>query len=205
MRVHGAVVELELTARRWGRWTLATVDVDAHDRGGLTRRAVRVDLGQVEVFPQAGSGTLTPIPVRLPDRIGEHTSRQSGEGLEVVGVRPYVHGERQRRIHWPATTRRGGAIQLNQFAAERAADVVVVLDAFADLRDPATGASSLDDSLRVAAGIVRAYLRSHDRVGVVSVGGKVYWLQPGTGEEYFYRLVQTVLDVRRDLNFNTPT
>ncbi|WP_256914906.1 hypothetical protein [Streptomyces hilarionis] len=28
-------VELVLTAQRWGRWTLGTVDVDVYDRGGL--------------------------------------------------------------------------------------------------------------------------------------------------------------------------
>jgi uncharacterized protein (DUF58 family) len=199
----GAQLTLGFVARRWGRWSLGTVDVDIHDRGGLVRRTLRVELGQIEVFPNPADGGLTPVPVLLPGNLGEHTSRLQGEGVEVIGTRPFVWGERQRRINWPATTRRD-AIQLQQFASERAADVVVLLDAFADLRDPATGGSSLDESLRVAAGIVRAYLRSHDRVGVVSVGGRLHWLQPGQGEQYFYRLVQTVLDVRRDLAYQTP-
>jgi uncharacterized protein (DUF58 family) len=201
--VTGPVVTLGFSARRWGRWSLGVVDLDLYDAGGLARSTLRVDLGTVEVFPSPAEGSLTPIPVRLPDRLGEHTARQSGEGIEVIGVRPHVWGERQRRIHWPSTTRRGG-IQINQFAAERTADVVVLLDAFSDISDPLTGGSSLDDSLRVAAGIVRTYLRSHDRVGIVSVGGRVHWLQPGTGDAYFYRIVQTVLDVRRDLAFHTP-
>ena len=198
--VSGPVVTLGFLARRWGRWSLGVVDLDLYDEGGLVRRTVRVDLGRIEVFPHAADGTMTPIPVRLPDRLGEHTARQSGEGIEVVGVRPYVWGERQRRIHWAATTRRG-SIQINQFAAERTADAVVLLDAFADVADPATGVSSLDESLRVAAGLVRTYLRSHDRVGIVCVGGRLKWLQPGSGDAYFYRIVQTVLDVRQDLSF----
>ncbi|MBF9071396.1 DUF58 domain-containing protein [Streptacidiphilus fuscans] len=199
----GAQLTLGFVARRWGRWSLGSVDVDLYDLGGLRRRTVRVDLGQVEIFPVPAEGGLTPVPVRLPGNLGEHTSRQHGEGVEIVGVRPFVWGERQRRINWSATTRRG-SIQLQEFASERAADVVVLLDAFADMRDPSTGGSSLDESLRVAAGIVRAYLRSHDRVGVVSVGGRLHWLQPGQGDQYFYRLVQTVLDVRRDLAYDTP-
>jgi uncharacterized protein (DUF58 family) len=201
--VAGPVVTLGFTASRWGRWSLGVVDLDLYDAGGLARSTVRVDLGEIEVFPVPADGTLTPIPVRLPDRLGEHTARQSGEGIEVIGVRPHVWGERQRRIHWPSTTRRG-SIQINQFAAERTADAVILLDAFSDVADPVTGASSLDESLRVAAGLVRTYLRSHDRVGIVSVGGKLHWLQPGTGDAYFYRIVQTVLDVRRDLTFHTP-
>lgn len=203
VQVEGRVVTLGFAAARWGRWSLGVVDLDLYDAGGLVRQTVRAELGEVEIFPLPVDGRFTPIPVRLPDRLGEHTARQTGEGIEVIGVRPHVWGERQRRIHWPSTTRRG-SIQINQFAAERAADAVILLDAFSDIADPATGRSSLDESVRVAAGLVRTYLRSHDRVGIVSVGGKLHWLQPGMGEAYFYRIVQTVLDVRRDLTFHTP-
>ncbi|WP_416485991.1 DUF58 domain-containing protein [Streptomyces sp. CL12] len=195
-------VDLVLTVRRWGRWTLGTVDVDVYDRGGLARRTVRVELGEIAVFPLPGHAGLTPIPVRLPQRLGEHTAAQRGEGIEVTGVHPYARGERQRRIHWPATTRRG-ALQVHQFAAERTADTVVLLDVLADVVDPVTGASSLDETFRAAAGLVRAYLRAHDRVGVVSVGGATRWLQPGGGQGYFYRIVESVLDVRKDAAYRT--
>jgi uncharacterized protein (DUF58 family) len=203
LSISGPVVTLNFTARRWGRWSLGTADVDLHDVGGVGRRTVRVELGDVDIYPLPADSALTPIPTRLPNRLGEHTARQSGDGFEFAGVRPYAWGDRQRRIHWPSTTRRG-EIQITQYAAERAADAVVLLDAFGDLRDPATGRSTLDDSVRAASGITRAYLRSHDRVGVVSVGGKLRWLQPGTGGGYLYRIVETVLEVRRDLGFHTP-
>ncbi|SEG70165.1 Uncharacterized conserved protein, DUF58 family, contains vWF domain [Actinacidiphila yanglinensis] len=198
LAVGRARIELRLTAERWGRWTPGTVDIDLYDTGGLARRTVRVDLGEVEVFPLPTAAGLTPIPVRLPTRLGEHASPQRGEGIEVIGVHPYVRGERQRRINWPATTRRG-SLQLHQFAAERAADTVVMLDVFGDIRDPVTGLSSLDETFRAAAGLARAYLSTHDRIGVVSIGGATRWLQPGSGDAYFYRIVQSVLEVRKDL------
>jgi len=197
-------VVLTFTARRWGRWTLGTADLDLHDRGGTLRRTVRVDLGEAEVFPVPADGGLTPVPVRLPERLGEHSTTAHGDGVEVIGVRPHVWGERQRRIHWAATTRRG-SIQIQQFAAERAADTVIVLDACVDLLSPAGDRSTLDEALRVASGIARAYLRGHDRVGTVSLGGQLRWLRPGTGDAHFYRIVQSVLDVRRDLSFSVPT
>ncbi|NED00662.1 DUF58 domain-containing protein, partial [Streptomyces sp. SID6648] len=75
----------------------------------------------------------------------------------------------------PSTTRRG-SVQLHRFAAERAADTVMLLDAFGDVLDPVTGLSSLDETVRAAAGLTRAYLRTHDRVGVVSTGGTTRWL-----------------------------
>ncbi|MEU3470655.1 DUF58 domain-containing protein [Streptomyces sp. NPDC006687] len=191
-------VELLLTVQRWGRWTLGTVDVDVYDRGGVARRTVRAELGEAAVFPVPGHAGLTPVPVRLPHRLGEHTAAQRGEGVEVTGVHPYARGERQRRIHWPATTRRG-TVQVHQFAAESAADTVVLLDALTDVADPVTGASSLDETFRAAAGVVRAYLRTHDRVGVVSVGGTTRWLRPGSGQGYFHRITESVLEVRKDL------
>ncbi|HTJ68399.1 MAG TPA: DUF58 domain-containing protein [Actinospica sp.] len=199
---HGAVLDLEFTARRWGRWSLGTVDVDVYDRGGLARQTVRVELGECEIFPLPDESTLTPIPTRLPNRLGEHTSRQRGEGLEFVGVRPYRWGDRQRRINWAATTRRG-SVQIGEFAAEQATDAVVLLDAFGDVVGT-HGGSTLDDSVRVAAGIARAYLRSHDRVGIVSLGGRLRWLTPGTGSTHLLRIVESVLDVRRDLGYQTP-
>ncbi|MCX4745515.1 DUF58 domain-containing protein [Kitasatospora sp. NBC_01287] len=202
-RISLDTVTLELTATRWGRWSIGHVDLDVYDTGHLTRRTVRVELGEIEVFPVPGGARLTPIPVRLPERLGEHTTRQHGEGVEVNGVRPHVWGERQRRIHWPSTTRRG-SIQVNQFSAERAVDTVLLLDALADFRDPATGVSTLDESLRAAAGLTRAYLRTHDRIGVVSIGGTTRWLRAGSGEQHFYRIVQSVLDVRKDLGYRTP-
>ncbi|MET9220941.1 DUF58 domain-containing protein [Streptomyces sp. NPDC088197] len=202
LTVGSSRVELRLTAERWGRWTLGTVDLDLYDAGGTARRTVRADLGEVRVFPVPSRAGMTPIPVRLPQRLGEHTAAQRGEGVEVTGVHPYIRGERQRRINWPATTRRG-SLQLQQFAAERAADTVVMLDGLGDVLDPVTGTSSLDETFRAAAGLVRAYLRTHDRVGVVSVGGTTRWLQPGSGDGYFYRIVESVLEVRKDISYRT--
>ncbi|MFI7008564.1 DUF58 domain-containing protein [Streptomyces sp. NPDC050145] len=196
-------VTLRYTALYWGRWTPGPVDVDVYDTGVTVRRSVRVEAPEVSVFPDAAQARFTPIPVRLPPRIGEHASPQHGEGVEVVGVRPWEPGERQRRIHWPSTTRRD-AVQLHRFAAERAADTVLLVDAFGDVVDPRTGNSSLDETVRAAAGLARAYLRTHDRVGVVSTGGTTRWLRPASGDAAFYRIVESVLDVRKDHRFGSP-
>ncbi|MFD0655201.1 DUF58 domain-containing protein [Streptomyces malaysiensis subsp. malaysiensis] len=136
--VGSSSVMLRHTALHWGRWTLGPVDLDVYDAGGTVRRTVRVEAAEVSVFPYATQARFTPIPARLPQRLGEHASPQAGEGVEVIGVGPWVPGERQRRIHWPSTTRRG-SVQLHRFAAERAADAVMLIDAFVDIVDPVTG------------------------------------------------------------------
>ncbi len=84
---------------------------------------------------------------RLPNRLGEHPARTSGEGIEFFGVREYVPGDRQRSINWAASTRRG-RLQVNTFAAERSQDVVLLVDPTSDVGQP--GSSALDLALRGA-------------------------------------------------------
>lgn len=194
----GSTVIVTLATPRWGSWWLGTAELYLNDAAGLLRAAVMVPLGDLAVFPQATDGSLTPTPVRLPEWIGEHTARVAGDGVEFFGVRPYVWGDRQRRVNWPATTRRG-RLQVNQFAAERATDAVVMIDAYSDIGE--AGRSTLDVAVRGAAGLAQAYLALHDRVGVVSVGGRLRWLGAGSGASRLYRIVETVLDVRRDFGF----
>lgn len=201
-RCVGSTVIVTFSAPRWGRWWLGTAELYLNDVAGLLRAAVMVPLGDVAVYPNATDGTLTPTPVRLPDWIGEHTARVAGDGVEFFGVRPYVWGDRQRRVNWPATTRRG-RLQVNQFAAERAADTVVMIDAYSDVGE--AGRSTLDAAVRGAAGLARTYLKLHDRVGVISVGGRLRWLTAGSGSSRLYRIVETVLDVRRDFGFSGTT
>jgi uncharacterized protein (DUF58 family) len=105
-------------------------------------------------------------------------------------VRDFVPGDPQRRINWPATTRRG-RLQLNMFAAERTQNVVIVADATSDVGE--TGATSLDLALRGAAGTARAYLAARDRVGFISYASNGAWIAPGTGTRQFYRIMNVML------------
>jgi uncharacterized protein (DUF58 family) len=128
---------------------------------------------------------------RLPNRLGEHRARVSGEGIEFAGVREYVPGDRQRSINWAASTRRG-RLQVNTFAAERSQDVVLLADATSDVGEP--GSSALDLALRGAAAAARAYLDARDRVGVITYQwGEVSWLPPGLGRRQVYRIIDSML------------
>jgi uncharacterized protein (DUF58 family) len=128
---------------------------------------------------------------RLPNRLGEHPARTSGEGIEFAGVREYVPGDRQRSINWPASTRRG-RLQVNTFAAERSQDVVLVADATNEVGEP--GSSSLDLALRGVAASARAYLDARDRVGVITYrwGGATF-VVPGLGRRQVYRIIDSML------------
>ena len=104
MDLAGSEITVKLLVPRWGRWSLGAVAIDVHDTAGLRLTSLHADLGEVEAFPVPAPDDTTLTPVRFPDRFGEHSARTPGEGVEFIQVRPYVFGDRQRRINWSATS-----------------------------------------------------------------------------------------------------
>jgi uncharacterized protein (DUF58 family) len=175
---------------RAGRRSLGTLEVTLRDRRRLTEGHAMIDLPTVDCYPQPAAQRTRVVLSRLPSRLGEHPSRSSGEGVEFTGVREFVPGDRQRRINWPATTRRG-RLQLNTFAAERTQNVVIIADASSDVGEP--GATPVDLAFRGAAGAARAYLAVRDRVGFIVYQRSVRWVTPGLGERQYYRIMNLML------------
>jgi len=190
----GARGRWPLRARRWGRHRPGTVRIVCRAAGGMWQAAVGIVPAAVEVFP-AARARASLVPVDLLQRIGEHTGRAIGAGAEFAGIRPYAPGDRLRDINWTVTGRRG-QLHVNQRAAERAADLVVMIDAFSHTGPP--GDSTLDLAVRGAAGLANAYLRAGDRVGAVALGGMLRWLAPAASGRQFYRIVETVFEIRTD-------
>jgi len=110
--------------------------------------------------------------------------------MEFAGVREFVPGDRQRRINWPATTRRG-TLQLNTYASERAQVVVVLADVSTDVGP--VGGSSVDLAIRAAVGATSAYLAARDRVGLISFGRQVRWVSPAPGRRQAHRIMDLIM------------
>jgi uncharacterized protein (DUF58 family) len=175
----GAVdVRWTVRMKRWGRGDSGAVVVRATTAGRLLSATVRCPPVPVEVFPHAPDADAPLVPARLLERVGEHVSRLRGEGTEFADIRPYAPGERLRRVHWAATSRRG-RLHVTSFAAERATDVVIAIDAYSDVGPSRDG--TLDRSLHGAVGLAQAYLRAADRVGVVVLGGSAGGCRPAAG------------------------
>jgi uncharacterized protein (DUF58 family) len=175
---------------RTGRRSLGALEVTLRDRWRLTEGHATLELPIVDCYPMPAAQRKRVVLSRLPSRLGEHPSRSSGEGLEFTGVREFVPGDRQRRINWPATTRRG-RLQLNTFAAERTQNVVIIADASSDVGEP--GSTPADLAFRGAAGAARAYLAVRDRVGVIVYQRSVRWVAPGLGARHYYRIMNLML------------
>lgn len=184
-----------LRPHRWGRWRLGPVTVQVWDEGWGRVRTTRVEVGDLVVFPPPARARDLTVPPRLRTRIGSHVSRVPGAGTEFVGIRRYVPGDVPRRINWPVSTRRG-ALHVNTYADERAAEVVAIVDTTTDLGPH--GDSSLDNAVRGAAAVAQSYLTYTDRVGIIGFGTPMRWLTPDVGARQYYRIVETVLGARRD-------
>jgi len=186
----GAGAGVTVSAPRWGRYPIDAT-VRALGRGGLLEGVGTAPAAQVCVFPVA-----PPQPTALPrtellDRLGTHLTRHTGPGVEYADIRPYVPGDQLRTVNWPVSARRG-ALHITERLTDRAADVVVLFDTYAQPPGPATVAT--ERTARGAAQVVQSALRYGDRAGLVALGGRTTrWLGADIGARQFYRILDTML------------
>ena len=186
---------------RWGRYPPGAVLVTARAGLGGAQVLIRAEPDPLEIFPRPARMRPRLVPAELLRRIGEHTGRAVGAGVEFAGLRPYQPGDQLRDVNRAVSIRRG-QLHVNQRAAARAADLVIMIDAFG----PAEGAvadRTLDLAVHGAATLAAAYLKVSDRAGIVVLGGTLRWLGPAHGMRQFYRIAELLLQARYD-SWATP-
>jgi uncharacterized protein (DUF58 family) len=193
----------ELTFRvrcaRWGAFRVGRLYLRAHDAFGLFRREAVLDRRlPLKVYPSEEHVRNLLRPLETQVFAGNHVARQKGEGIEFADLRPFVPGDRIRHVNWRASARRG-ELWINEHHAERNADVVLLLDSFAEARRG--DRSTLDPALRAAGTLAARYLQQKDRVGFVTFGGILNWLLPTTGAVQLYRIVDAMLDTQIVLSY----
>jgi uncharacterized protein (DUF58 family) len=198
LRARRASARWVIRCDRWGRYSPGAVQVTA--RSGAMQTSRRVELDPLEVFPRPARMRPRLVPAELLRRIGEHTGRAVGEGVEFAGIRPYQPGDQLRDVNRAVSIRRG-QLHVNQRSAARAADLVVMIDAFGD--GGPVSERTLDLAVHGASALVTAYLRVSDRAGLVVLGGLLRWLGPAAGDRQFYRVAEMMLAARYD-SFVTP-
>ena len=185
-------VDVELRCRRWGVYDIGAFEVRAWDVFRLVTWEQRYEpTYSLKAYPKDETVRRLLVPVETQALTGSDVARTKGDGIEYADLRDYVVGDRLRSINWRASARRN-ALVVNERHPERNTDVVLFLDSFADLRGSAR--STLDDAVRAAATIATRYLARRDRVGFVTLGGLLRWLQPGLGMLQHYRLIESLLE-----------
>lgn len=192
-------IPLSLVAAHWGAYRLGELAVRARDRLGVVSFEGRVDPAlPLRVYPRAERLGELIRPFETQPYSGNQVARTKGEGIEFADIRPFVRGDRVRRVNWRASARRQ-ELYVNEAYPERNSDIVLFLDSFAEVAHEDEG--TLDLTVRAAASIARAYLEQRDRVGVVGFGAIVRWLTPSMGCSKIYRIVDALLDTEVGLSY----
>lgn len=183
-----------------GRIDLGRFHLRAWHASGLRVAESRHDEPRrVSVYPPTAPLRHLPRPLRTRSSFGNHVSARLGQGLEPGNIRPYASGDLLRQINW-RTSLRLGRLYVTQFHAERNADVVLLLDTTADIgRRPQ---ASLDVCVKAAASLATTYLLHRDRVGLITYGGNIQWIRPGSGRRQIERLLEALLPASMAANYS---
>ena len=193
--------ELDCTVRceDWGGYVLGDFLLRSRDDFGLLVHEWSLERPRpLKVYPRGEALQRLMRPVETQTFAGNQVPRARGDGIEFADLRPFVPGDRVRRINWRATARRGEP-WVTETHPDRNSDVVIFLDTFLEARREDAG--TLDLAVTAAASLVAHYLREKDRVGLVSFGGVTNWLTTSSGIVQLYRVLDSLLDAEIYLSY----
>ena len=194
-------LELTLRCDRWGSVELGEIRVRARGRVGMLSwegRIRRPHRLQIYPRPELLQNLVAPVDTQLAT--GDLVARSRADGLEFADTRAFVPGDRLRSVNWRASARRGELI-VNERHPDRNADVVLFLDSFAEARGGGEEDGTLERAVRAAATLAGRHLARRDRVGLVTFGGILRWLEPGGGLVQRYRLIDALLETGVEFSY----
>lgn len=177
----GYAVEIVRGEHEW-----EPISVVLGNRSGSRERTGTIE--RSDVYERSVPGLETrSVPIRklASPYVGLKRADTGGSGTEFFGMREYRHGDPIKRIDWRRFARTG-ELSTVQFNEERAATVVILIDA----REPAycshrsSGTHAVDRCVTAAERIFASLLTQSDRVGVAIFGTDDVWFEPGTGNEH---------------------
>jgi uncharacterized protein (DUF58 family) len=172
-------------ARQWGLYTVGPLSIGRFDPLGLFYASRRVErLEPFEVYPQAAKIEATALlGGRSTVAARDLTAAAAGQSLLFRGVRDFAPGDDVRRIHWPATARRGSPM-----IREHERDLQPVFTLFLDLERRGRAGigrkSTLEYLVRVAASLLWTAHRRGDAFGLVADAGQPIVVPAGQGEAH---------------------
>ena len=185
-------------ARR-GHYRLGPLLVQGYDPLGLCsmKRIVPAEL-DVIVYPR-------PLPI--PELVlGGGLGRQSnevrpighaGETAEFHGIRPYVHGDDLRHVHWKATAHTG-KLAVKEFEYRISGAVQVILDLQHGAHVGAREFSTLEISVTLAASILNHVLGTGNQAGLLATGAKLISLPSESGQRQMHRALEALALAKDD-------
>jgi uncharacterized protein (DUF58 family) len=166
--------------------------------GLFQRRRVFPEIEMFAVFPRVHAvGGLAPLGARPSLTPQPISSASAAGGAVYLGVRDYRPGDELRRIHWPATARRGQPV-----VKEHEVDLMPYFTLFPDLNRAnraGTGRkSTLEYVVRIAGSLLWQATQRGETVQLIGEGARSVLVPPGRGELHLtlglYELIRARLD-----------
>jgi len=165
---------------------------------GLARREHKIDAAQsVKVYPSLNNIRKFDMLVQSGRimQAGIHRFRFDKGGGEFESLRDYVLGDEYRKIDWSATAKRHKLIT-RQYEADRAQNIIIVLDAGRAMAAPIDKIAKIDYAIDAALMLAYMASMSDDRIGLLVFGAEeMAFLPPGKGRGQVYRLLDTLYNV----------
>lgn len=149
--------------------------------GSVERETAVGDDTRVECVPRLDAVGAFPLRQQTVQHTGRVTTDTPGGGVEFHSTREYRPGDPLTRIDWNRRAKTGDLTTI-EFREERAATVVVVVDAregaYVGRKDDE---SAVEHSVAAAGQVAAGLLDAGDRVGVASFAPRWTWVAPGLG------------------------
>lgn len=177
----------------WGHRPACHGQLSLCTHGGLWVSRVELTWPVATILPTTTPVRSTIAAARLRGAPGAHAARSAAQSGQPSGTAPYAAGTPVRRVNW-AQTLRHRSLHVTTFEAERAQDVILLVDALTEVGPH--GRTTVDRAVRAAASLARAHIRDGDRVGLVVVTPALSWVLPGSGEHHLARLLELLAHLR---------
>lgn len=178
-------VSYTVEARR-GKHDFDPVSILARDLSGAVEVEQEISVETtIRCVPELTATTTVPLRGQTSAFTGRVQTDTGGTGVEFFATRDYRRGDSLSRIDWKRHARTGELTTL-QFREERAATVVLLIDARRRCyrSSEPTETHAVDHAVSAAGESFAALLDSGDQVGIAAIGRKSCWLRPGAGRDH---------------------
>ncbi len=190
-----ATLRYTVTAIR-GEHEWEPVQVLSRNASGSREREAEFEIPTtLRCEPELEATASLPLRGLTTRYAGRVATDVGGAGIEFHSTREYRHGDPVKRINW-ARLARTGELSTLEFREERAATVVLLVDAreTAYLAPAPEKRNAVERSVDAATEAFTALSETGDRVGLAAFAPEECWVPPGTGSEHRVRVRRVLTD-----------
>lgn len=186
-------------SRQWGVYTVGPLRVLGADAFGLFRAERSLpEIDEFAVFPRVREvAALDVLGARASFASREVSESRPGQSPLYLGAREYRPGDDLRRIHWPASARRG-ALVVKELELDLQPYVSVFLDLERRHRAGTGRKSTLEYLVRAAASVVWTAVRDGAFVQVAGMGATALHVPPGSGRNHLTYALYELIRAEQD-------